>query len=260
MNNYPKVLWKYRGLLYSLLLRGIKVRYKQTVIGIAWAVLQPLATMVVFTIVFSKFARVPTGNIPYPLFTYCALVPWPLFATSISFASQSVVSNEALIKKIYFPREILPTSAVLGALPDFAISFTILLIMMLFYKMPPNINILFVFVLLLVQIVFTLGLSFFLSAINVYYRDVQYALPMVVQLWMFLSPVAYPTTAVPEQFRFLYMLNPMAGIIQGYRDVLLNGVPPSLRYLGIAASLSIILFILCYLYFKRIEMTFADIV
>ena len=260
MINYFKQLWKYRELMYSLTVREIKVRYRQTVIGIIWAVIQPVMMMLVFTLVFSEFAKISTGDIPYPIFSYSALVPWSFFATSLVFASQSVVTNSPLVKKIYFPREIFPISGVLAASVNFAISFLILIAMMIFYKVPFTIYIAFFFVILLIQIIFTLGVSFFLSALNVYYRDVTHALPLGIQLLMFLSPVAYPITIVPEQFRTVYMLNPMAGIIESYRNVLIEGKLPDFYYLGIAAAVAVILFFLCHLYFKRIEMTFADVI
>lgn len=260
MINLFKELSKYRELLYSLTIREIKVRYKQSVLGITWAVLQPLALMLIFTLVFSMLAQIPSDDIPYPIFSYSALLPWTFFATSLSFASQSIVTNTALVKKIYFPRELFPISSVLAAFVDFAIASVIFLGMMFFYKVPLTINLFFFPVILLIQIIFTLGIAFFLSAINVYYRDIRYAVPLGIQIWMFASPIIYPVSLVPERLRTLYMLNPMASIIDSYRNVLIKGIPPDFYYLGIGASVAVILFFLCHLYFKRIEMTFADVI
>jgi len=260
VKNFFVDAWKYRELLYSLTKREITVRYKQTVIGITWAIIQPIMLMLVFTLVFSNFAKISTGDTPYPIFSYCALVPWTFFSNSIGFASLSVVANQGLVKKIYFPREIFPISAVATAFVSFAISFVILIGMMLAYRVTFTIYFPLFLVILLIQIIFTIGVSFFLSALNVYYRDIGHAVPLGVQLWMFISPVAYPITVVPENYRTLFMLNPMAGLINSYRNVLIEGVPPNFFYLGIAALLSVILFFLCRLYFKRIEMTFADVI
>jgi len=258
--NHVRELTRYRELLYRLTLREIKVRYKQSLIGIAWAVLQPLLMMLIFTLVFSVLMTMPTDDIPYPIFSYCALLPWTFFATSLNSASQSVVSNAPLIKKIYFPRELFPISSILSAFVDFAIAGMIFLGMMFFYKIPLTTSLSFFPVIFVIQIVFTLGVSFFLSAINVYYRDIRYAVPLGIHIWMYASPIIYPVSLVPERFRTAYMLNPMAGIIDSYRDVFIKGVAPDFYYLGIAAIASATLFFLCYLYFKRIEMTFADVI
>ena len=260
MINHFRELSKYRELLQSLTVREIKVRYKQTIVGIAWAALQPLVMMLIFTLVFSIFARVSTGDIPYPIFAFSGLVPWTFFATSLTFSAQSLVVNTTLVKKIYFPRELFPISCVLAAFVDFAISFVILMGMMFFYKVPLSVNDPFILIILVIQVIFTLGISFFLSAINVYYRDIRYVVPLGIQLWMFISPIAYPISVVPERFRTIYMLNPMAGIIESYRNVLIEGLPPNFYHIGIAAGVAVILFFLGYYYFKRIEMTFADVI
>jgi len=243
-------LFRYRGLLYSLTRREIQVRYTQSVLGIAWAVLQPLALMLIFALIFSTLLKVPSDGIPYPIFAYSGLLPWTFFSGSLNRAIPSLEDNAPLIKKIYFPRELFPISSVLATFVDFLIAAVVFIGMMLYFHIP----------VILIQIVFTVAICFFASAINVYYRDVKYALPLLIQVWMFASPVIYSISVVPERLRTFYFLNPMAGIIDSYRNVLVKGIPPDFHYLGIAAAGSIILFILCYLYFKRIEMTFADVV
>lgn len=260
MPNRFKELIRYRGLLYALTVREVKVRYKQSLLGIGWAILQPLVLMLIFTLIFSMLTTMPSDNIPYPIFSYSALLPWTFFATSINFTSQSIVNNAALIKKIYFPRELFPISGILAAFVDFAIAAMIFLGMMFFYKVPFTTNLLFFPAIFLIQIIFTLGVSFFLSAINVYYRDIRYAVPLGVQIWMYASPIIYPISLIPERLRTLYMLNPMASIIDSYRNVFIKGIAPDFYYLDIAALVSLILFFLCYIYFKRIEMTFADVI
>lgn len=251
---------KYWGLLYSLTRREIQIRYTQSVLGIAWAVLQPLALMVIFALVFSALLKVPSDGIPYPIFAYSALLPWTFFSGSLNRAIPSLETNAPLIKKIYFPREIFPVSSVLATFVDFLIGGVILIGMMFYFHISFTLNVLYVVPIVLIQIVFTVAICFFGSAINAYYRDVKYALPLLIQVWMFASPIIYPVSVVPEGLGTFYFLNPMAGIINSYRSVIVKGIPPSLEYLGIAAAGSVVLLILCYLYFKRIEMTFADVV
>jgi len=259
MINQLKQSVRYRGLLYSLARREIQVRYTQSLFGIAWAIFQPLALMLMFTLIFSALLNIPSDGVPYPIFAYSALLPWTLFSTSLNSAIPSLENNAPLIKKIYFPRELFPIASLLAAFVDFLIAAIILIGMMFYFQVPFTVNILFVVPILLIQIVFTLGVCLFASAINAYYRDVKYALPLVVQLWLYASPIIYPVTMVPEQLRTLYFLNPMAGIIHGYRTVLIQGLPPDYHYLGIAAVGSVVLLIVSYLYFKRVEMTFADV-
>lgn len=260
MIKHFKELVKYRELIFSLTQREIKVRYKQSILGIAWAILQPLLMMLVFTIIFSKFLKIPSDGIPYPIFSYCALLPWTFLATSLSFAIPSIQTHAGLITKIYFPREIFPISCILAAFVDYLIAFVLFLGMMFFYKVPFAPSLLFVFILLLVQIILTLGVSLLASAINTYYRDVRYALPLFIQLWLYASPIIYPVSMVPQQFRTLYMLNPMAGLIDGYRNIFIKGIPPDFYYLGLAAMVAVVLFSFSYFYFKRLELTFADVV
>ena len=251
-------LTKYKELLLNITIREIKVRYKQSVLGIFWSILQPLATMVVFTIVFSRFAKIPSDGIPYPLFSYTALLPWTFFATALSFAIPSLVSNANLLTKIYFPREIFPIASILAAFVDFCIAAVIFLGILVFYKVHLTLNVFYFIPILVIQVLLALAISLFSSAVNVYYRDVKYALPFFIHLWMYLSPVIYPVSSVPERFRNLYMLNPMAPIISGYRKVILLGTSPDFYYLGISALVTIILLFLSYKYFKMVEMSFAD--
>ncbi len=255
-----KELFSYRELLYVLTVREIQIRYKQSVLGIAWAVLQPLALMLMFTLIFSVLLKVPSDDIPYPIFSYSALLFWTFFSGSLNRAIPSLEANAGLIKKIYFPREFFPISNVLAAGFDLLIGVMILIGLMFYYDVPFTVNILYVVPILVIQIIFTLGICFFASALNVYYRDVKHALPLLIQLLMYATPIIYPMSLVPDRLLTLYLLNPMTGIIEGYRNVLVKGLPADLSYLGIAAAGSVVLFILGYLYFKRIEMTFADIV
>jgi lipopolysaccharide transport system permease protein len=252
----------YRELLWVLTLREIQIRYKQSVLGIVWAVLQPLAMMLAFTLIFSSLLKVSTGGIPYPIFSYSALLLWTLFSNSLTRAIPSLEANSALIRKIYLPREFFPMSSVLGALFDFLISAVIFVGLMIYYHNFVHLtpNVLYVIPILLIQMVFTFGLCFFASAVNVYYRDIKHALPFLIQIWMFATPIIYPVSLVPERFQLYYFLNPMAGIIVNFRLVVLDGAAPSFTYLGISAAGSVLLFIVGYWYFKRVEMDFADVV
>jgi lipopolysaccharide transport system permease protein len=251
-------LGNYKELLLNIAIREIKVRYKQSILGIFWSILQPLSMMIIFTIVFSRFAKIPSDGIPYPLFSYTALLPWTFFATSLSFAIPSLVSNASLLTKIYFPREIFPIASILAAFVDFLIAAIIFLAILIFYKVTVTLNAFYIIPILLIQVLLTLAISLFASAVNVYYRDVKYALPFFIQLWMYLSPVIYPVSSVPDRFRSLYMLNPMAPIIDGYRKTLLLGIPPDFYYFGISVLITLIILFLSYKYFKMVEMSFAD--
>ena len=251
-------LGKYKELLLNIAIREIKVRYKQSVLGIFWSILQPLSMMIIFTIVFSRFAKIPSDGIPYPLFSYTALLPWTFFATSLSFAIPSLVSNANLLQKIYFPREILPIASILAAVVDFFIAAIIFVGILLYYKITLTLYALYIIPILLIQVLLSLAISLFASAVNVYYRDVKYALPFFIQLWMYLSPVIYPVSSVPDRLKSLYMLNPMASIINGYRQVLILGKSPDFQYLGISLLITVIILFLSYKYFKMVEMSFAD--
>lgn len=252
-------LYRYRDLLWMWTVREIKVRYTQSVLGAAWAILQPLSLMLIFNAVFSYVVRVPTEGIPYPIFSYCALLPWTFFAASAAVAVPSLVQNMHLVAKIYFPREILPIASVAAGLLDFLIAAQVLAIMLLFYRIPLHRTLVFAPVILLVQILLTLGVVLFASAVNVFYRDIRFVVPLAVQLWMYVTPVIYPVTLIPEGFRELYMLNPMAGLIESYRDIVVRGAWPNWNHLGLAAAISVAAFVAGYSYFKRVEWQFADL-
>jgi lipopolysaccharide transport system permease protein len=253
-------LWQFRELVYFFVWRDIKVRYKQTAIGAAWAVIQPLATMLVFTLFFGRLAKIPSGGVPYPIFYFSALLPWMYFAGALQNATNSVVEQQRVITKVYFPRLVLPLSAVVSGLVDFAIGFVVFLVMMVFYRVHPGIAILTFPAFLLLAVATALGAGLWLSALNAIYRDVRYVVPFLVQFWMFVSPVAYPTSLVPERWRWLYGLNPMAGVIEGFRWALTGkGQPPSLL---LAASTSAVIVVLLggMVFFRRMEGTIADVV
>lgn len=252
-------LWEYRELLYFFVWRDIKVRYKQTVLGAAWAIIQPFFTMVVFSLFFGHLARLPSDGLPYPIFYYSALLPWMYFASALTSVTNTIVENQRVITKVYFPRIILPVASVLSGLVDFGIAFVILLGMMLFYGIMPTASIFSVLLFLLLAVATALGVGLWLAAMNAVYRDVRYVVPFIVQFWMFASPVAYSSSLIPEKWRALYGLNPMAGVIEGFRwAVLGQGHPPAL--LGVSAV--VVLFVLAggLFYFRRMEGTIADLV
>ena len=255
-----QAVWKYRELLYFLIWRDLKVRYKQTVIGAGWAIIQPLMTMVIFTLVFSKFAKVPSDGLPYPIFAYTALLPWIYFSQAISRSSTSVVGGANLIRKIYFPRLIIPISAAVAPLVDFAIAFVILLGMMVWYGTAPNWGVLALPLFLLLALVTSLAVTFWLSALNVVYRDVSYIIPFLTQIWMFASPVAYPVSLVPEKWRLFYSLNPMVGVIEGFRWALLGKESPDFGVMVLSTAVVLVIFLSGIVYFKHMERTFADII
>jgi lipopolysaccharide transport system permease protein len=252
--------WEYRELLFFLTWRDVKVKYKQTYLGIAWAVLQPMLTMIVFTFVFGRVAKLPSYGIPYPLFTYAALLPWQLFANALAQSSNSLVTNQSLLTKVYFPRMLIPAATVLAGVVDFSIACIVLFAMMLYYGVYPTARVLVLpgFVLLAVGAALAVGI--WLSALNVRYRDVRYTVPFLTQFWLFASPIAYSSSVVPERYRALYSLNPMAGVVDGFRWALL-GVEeaPSWSLLGGALTIVFLLFT-GLIYFRRTETTFADVV
>ena len=258
---HVRELWRHRELLWLLTQREIKVRYKQTALGVVWAVLQPLSLMIVFTVFFSWFARIESDGIPYPLFSYAALLPWMFFSTSLSFAIPSLIANSHIITKIYFPREVIPLSAVLAAFLDFLIASAVFVVLLVAYRVSPTLNLFYVLPIVTIQLLFTVGVSLLLSAFTVLYRDVRHTLPLVIQIWMFVTPILYPASVVPERWRAWYFsLNPMAAIIDGYRRALIQGQPPQLGYLSLAAAVSCLLVWVGYKYFKHLEREFADIV
>jgi len=254
------LLYRYRDLLWLWTMREVQVRYKQSLLGITWAVLQPLALTIIFTIVFSRLVRVDTGGIPYPIFSYSALVPWTFFSTSLSFGINSLVNNMNLVTKIYFPREILPLASVGAALVDFLVSALILAGMMLLYGVRPGWASLWVLPLLIVQVILTFGVVLLGSALLVFFRDVRFVVPLLTQVWMYATPIIYPASQVPERYRAWYFLNPMAGIIDGYRRILLLDSPPDLWVIGRGAVVATSIFLISYVAFKRAEPTFADLI
>ena len=255
-----KELWRFRELIYFLTWRDIKVRYKQAILGIAWALLQPVLTVVIFSIVFGVLLQTPSEGIPYPLFAISALLPWQLFANVLQRSSVSLVANANLITKIYFPRLSIPLSAVFAALVDFGVSFIVLIVMMIIYQYTPGWNIFWLPAIILFALLTGLAVGLWLSALNVQYRDVQHMVPFIIQVWMYASPIVYPIEIIPEGiWRVLYGLNPMVGVIQSYRWALLGGDQPDLTML---ISVVVVIFLLVggFYYFRRLEKTFADIV
>jgi lipopolysaccharide transport system permease protein len=253
-------LWEYRELLYFLTWRDISVRYKQTALGIAWAVIQPVMTMVVFSLFFGKLAKIPSDGVPYPIFSLAALVPWMFFANALTQSSNSLVANANLIRKVYFPRLAVPIATVLSGVVDFVFAFVVLLGMVLYYGVIPGLNILWLPLFLLLAFITALGVGLWCCAMNVQFRDVRYAMPFLVQLWMFATPIAYPSSLLSEPWRTVYGLNPMVGVVEGFRWTLLGtGTAPGLV---IVASTVVALTILVggTLYFQKMEKTFADVV
>jgi len=253
-------LWEYRELLYFLTWRDIKVRYKQTVLGAAWAIIQPFFTMVVFSLFFGQLAKVPSDGIPYPIFSYAALVPWTFFANGLNQSSNSLVGSANLIAKVYFPRLVMPLSAVISSVVDFVLAFAVLLGMMAFYGLWPTSAVIWLPLLLLLALVTALGVGLWLSAMNVQFRDVRYAVPFLIQFWMFATPIAYPSSLLSQPWRTIYALNPMVGVVEGFRWALL-GIQTSPGPVIIVSALAALATLVSgAFYFRRMEKTFADIV
>ena len=252
-------LWAYRELLYFLVWRDIKVRYKQTALGAAWAVIQPFFTMVVFSVFFGRLAKLPSDGLPYPVFTYCALVPWTYFATALTMSSNSLVDHARLITKVYFPRLLVPAASVLAGLVDLAIAAVVLVAMLLYYGIAPTPAVVLLPVFVLLAAATALAVGLWLSALNVQYRDVRYTISFLVQFWLFVTPVAYSSSLVPERWRALYGLNPMTGVVEGFRWALLGKAePPGAMLLASAGSVAVLLLGGLY-YFRRMERRFADV-
>jgi lipopolysaccharide transport system permease protein len=251
-------MWAYRELLYFLVWRDLKIRYKQTAIGVAWVVIQPFMTMMIFTLVFGRLAKMPSQGLPYPVFYYAALLPWTYFASSLTSATNTVVENERMITKVYFPKMILPFSAVLSGLVDFGIGFVLLLSMMLYYHMIPTIATLLVPFFLLLAVMTALAVGLWLSALNAIYRDVRYMIPFIVQFWLFASPVAYPSALVPAKWRWLYGLNPLAGVVEGFRWALTGHAQPPGTMILVSAAMVLLLFLGGVIYFNKMENKIAD--
>ncbi len=253
-------LWQYRELLYFLVWRDVKVRYKQTALGVLWAIIQPLMTMVVFSIFFGKLGKMPSDGIPYPIFSFAALVPWTLFSNGLTQATNSLISSSGLIKKVYFPRLIIPIATVLAGIVDFVIAFIILLILMFIYGIVPTLNILWLPLLVVLTLITSLSVSLWLSALNVKYRDVKYVIPFLTQIWLFATPIAYSSSILPESWRTIYGINPMVGVIEGFRWALL-GTQTNLGWMTFISTLAAVaLLISGAFYFRRMEKNFADLI
>lgn len=255
-----RTLWEYRELLFFFVWRDVKVRYRQTVLGAAWAVIQPFMTMVVFSLFFGRLAGVPSDDFPYPIFSYAALVPWTFFATGITQATSGMVSNANLLKKVYFPRLALPISRVMAGLVDFALAFTVLLGMMLFYGITPTGNVVWLPLFLVLALVTSLGVGLWMAALSVQFRDVILTVPFIIQVWMFATPIAYPSSMLPEPWRTLYGLNPMAGVVEGFRWALLGTATAPGPMLAVSAVVAVVLLISGAFVFRRMEKSFADLV
>ena len=253
-------LWEYRELLWFLVWRDVKVRYKQTALGAGWAILQPIATMVVFSLFFGRLAGVPSDGLPYPIFSFAALVPWTFFSQGLAQSANSLVGSQNLITKVYFPRLAIPIATVLAGLVDFALAFLVLVVMMLAYGIVPGPEVLMLPPLLLLALVTALGAGLWLSALNVQFRDVRYIVPFLTQLWLFLTPIAYPSSLLEEPWRTVYGLNPMAGVVEGFRWALLGTAEPPGPMLAASVIAALALLASGAFYFRRMEKTFADVV
>lgn len=260
-SSYWSEIWRYRELFYFLSWRDFLVRYKQTVLGVAWSVIRPILTMIVFTVVFGNLAKFPSEGVPYAILVFCALLPWQFFSTSFSEAGNSLIANARMLTKIYFPRLIVPVSSLMVNLVDFMVSFGILGILMLYYQFVPSWKIIFVPFFLLLAIITSLGAGIFVVTLNVKYRDFRYVVPFVVQLGLYISPVGFSSNIIPEQWKLLYSLNPMVGVIDGFRWAILgDGYAMNWIGFGVSASLAVLLFIFSINYFKKTEKSFADVI
>jgi lipopolysaccharide transport system permease protein len=251
-------LWAFHELLYFLVWRDIKVRYKQTLLGASWAIIQPLFTMLVFSLFFGKLAKVPSDGIPYPVFSFTALVPWTFFAQGLSMSAESLVGSANLIRKVYFPRLVIPISAVTAGIVDFLLAFVMLLVLLFQYGIRPTANLVFLPPLFLLAVTASLGAGLWLSALNVRFRDVKYTVPFLIQFWMFMTPIAYPSSLLPEPWHTLYGLNPMAGVVEGFRWALLSAKTAPGPMIGVSAAVTLLILLGGAYYFRRMETTFAD--
>lgn len=253
-------LWQYRDLFYTLTVHRIKVRYKQSVLGLAWAILQPLSLMLIYTVIFSVIAKIPSENVPYAVFAYAALLPWTFFSSALTNGTQGLVSHSQLVTKVYFAREILPLTYVSAALFDFVVASSFLFALFIYYGVSLTIYALYGIPILFLLAALATAFSLFLSAVQVRFRDIGVAMPLLLQVWMFATPVVYPLSAVPKRFQSFYALNPTVGVIENFRRVVLQGVAPDFYSLAISAAVAAILLPLAYMYFKRVEATMADII
>jgi lipopolysaccharide transport system permease protein len=256
-------LWRYRELFYFLTWRDVKVRYKQTALGAAWAIIQPVFNMLLFTVLFGKLAKLPSDNLPYPLFAFAGLLPWTFFSNAVSSSGNSLVGSSHLITKVYFPRMIIPAASVLAGMVDFAFAFAVMVVLLVSYQVPVGINILMLPVLAILTSMLALGVGMWLSALNVKFRDIRYVIPFLIQFWMFATPIIYPTSMMPEKYRPLAALNPMTGIIEAYRVAMLgklNGANFNWLTLGLSAAITAGILVYAAYDFRRMERTFADLV
>lgn len=253
-------LWEYRELLYFFIWRDVKVRYKQTALGLTWVVLQPFFTMLIFSLFFGRLAKVPSDGVPYPIFAFTALLPWTFFAHGVTQSSNSVVSNSNLINKVYFPRMTIPIAAVLSGLADLLPGFVVLLGMMFYYGIFPTAQIIWLPAFVLLALIAAMGVGIGLAAVNVHFRDVRHTVPFLVQSWLFITPIAYPSSLLPERWKTIYALNPMVGVVEGFRWALLDTEPAPGPIVWVSAGAAIVLLAATALYFRRLEKTFADVV
>jgi lipopolysaccharide transport system permease protein len=253
-------LIRYRDLLWTMSVHRVKVRYKQSILGVSWAILQPLSLMLIYTAIFSTVAKIKSDGVPYAVFAYSALLLWTAFSTALTNATNGLVSHQQLVTKVYFPREILPLTYVFAAIFDFVIGSTVLAGLMLYYRVPVTLNILYALPIVVLLVAFATAASLVFSATQVRFRDIGVAMPLLLQLWMFASPVVYPLSAVPQRIQPLYMLNPMAGIVDSFRRIVVQGLPPSGAPLAVAAIVALVALPLSYIYFKHVESTVADVI
>ncbi|NJN15548.1 MAG: ABC transporter permease [Oscillochloris sp.] len=252
-------LWEYRELFFFLIWRDVKVRYKQTVLGASWAIIQPVVQLVIFSIIFGRLAQIDSGDIPYPLFSIAGLLPWQYFSGAISQSANSLVNNAAMVRKVYFPRATVPASSAMAGLVDFSLAFIVLIGLMLWYRWSITLNVIVLPLFIALAMITALGVGFWLSALNAQYRDIRHATPFLVQVWLFATPIVYPSDLLSEGWRLVYALNPMVGVVEGFRWALLGTNPPSTMIL-ISATVSILLFITGLAYFQSMERKFADVI
>jgi lipopolysaccharide transport system permease protein len=259
-STYVTELWRYRELLYFFALREVKLRYRQAAFGVAWAVMQPLFGMIVFTLIFGKMAGMPSDGVPYPIFCYCALVPWTYFSSVLATASNSLTLNSMLIQKVYFPRMYLPGGTALAGLLDLIVGSVLLVGLMIYYHVRASWALLFSPLVILMMILVTVGLSLMLAALNVRYRDVKHAVPFLIQIWLFATPVIYPVTKIPERFRPLLALNPLWGIVEGFRACVFPDKPINIELMALSTFMAVAVFLAGALYFRKAEKNFADVI
>lgn len=260
MNKSMIELFQYKELFIAFSIKEIKIRYKQTLLGFAWAILQPAALTLIFSLVFGIFLKINSSNIPYPIFAYSALLPWTFFTNAVNFGSLSVVTNSNLVTKVYFPREILPLSSITAAIFDFLMAAIIFVVMAFYFRTPINANLFYILLILPSLVLFTTGISLFFATINVLYRDVRFVLPILIQMLLYLTPVIYSFNQVPARYRVYIFINPLSGLIQSFRDVTVMGIAPNFALLIYSCLVSVVVFFGGYFYFKRKERTFADVI